>query len=264
MKIKSFCIVAILVTIFNISNVWAISTISVSQGAPKHVRMMTNSVIAVFGVNAHETPFRLDQIAFNISASGAWIYHQVTNVRLLDENGVQISGAMRVWSTPIVCDCDSGRVIFDTITNFVVQTNSSRTLTVVADVDTGLPLNGIMTVMYSSGDSRIVEISSQVNSTLQGGGVLEQTPMVGADYAFISQFTLTLVPWTNALQLNLIGYMRPNTSYKVEASTNLVHWEEIGMVNNPGNTEILKEPAVGLIGPTYRSQAFFRLKKINE
>jgi hypothetical protein len=234
------------------------------------VRITTNSTLARFIVTGDEDQeLQLTQIAFGVTVP-SWIYHQVINVRLFDENGVVLTDPKRVWSTPIVCDCDNGRVIFDTITNLVIPTNGFRTIRVVADFVGGFEIGSEISVTYQHGDSRTVRLVDQVNSTLVAvpnvsgekfTGVVARAPLVSADFAQISRLILQPIPNSTSKGLVLNGFMEPNTSYSVEASTNLLNWEEVGIANSPGDSEVLKEQ-VGVIGEKYHERAFFRMKKL--
>lgn len=242
---------------------------------PQPVRLTTNTTIANFIVSAGENDLQLAQLALGVKVTGTWIYHQVINVRLLDDHDRNvIAGPERIWSNPIVCDSDNGRVTFANITNFIIKANMSRIVTVIADIagTVGTTVEPcVVTVSYRHGDSRVIETQTLVNETLSPilnvgkdirGDVVIESTTVPADYAKIDMFTIEQVPGTNLKSLNLFGLMEPYSTYKVEASTDLIQWEEIGMVNNPGWSQILKEPAVGLLSEKYDNTSFFRLKKI--
>ena len=77
----------------------------------------------------------------------------------------------------------------------------------------------------------------------------------------IKSFNLGEYGSTTKWRLDLYGTIAPNTLYKVDASTDLVNWEEIGQVT-PIDYTILKEPAVGFVDKVkYADRAFFRLRK---
>ena len=77
---------------------------------------------------------------------------------------------------------------------------------------------------------------------------------------YIDQFWLIdgLTPTTK--QVAMMGRIKPNIGYAVEASTDLSTWEVVGSVG-PTDSTILKE-VVASIGPKYFEKAFFRLKAI--
>ncbi len=265
---KLFVILAVAVSAFLSTSAMA-GSLQATPATPAHVRLTTNSTLARFVVTGDvEQDVQLTQIAFGVTAR-SWIYHQVVNVRLFDENGTVLTDPKRVWSTPIMCDCDSGRVIFDTVTNLIIPANGSRMIRVVADFVGDFELGSEVTVTYQHADSRLVGLVDQVNSTLVAipnvsdekfTGVVARAPIVAADFAQITRFSLQTIPNTTDKGLVLGGFMEPNTSYTIEASTNLVHWEQVGVANSPGDSEVLKEQ-VGVIGEKYRDRAFFRMKK---
>lgn len=242
--------------------------IEIADGCPA-----TNCVIAQFQVTANGDPFgdsagfQLTQLAFSVSATGSWIYHQVLNLRLLDDQGNTISGPESVWSNPIVCDCDGGRVIFDNIANFTVYTNTPRILTLIADVAGSFMVDSYVSVSYNHGDSRIVDLYSGVNETLQPATVGASMIKIATPISMTYPVRIDTIRYqtsehdTNMVILNMFGKIEPNTAYKVEVSPDLVTWTECGEIAATDST-VLKEPAVGLIDSRiYGEKAFFRLRK---
>lgn len=257
---------------------WSFGTIEASAVQPPSVQIVygeytANCTIAKFKITANGDPFgdslgfELTQMAFDVSATGSWIYHQVFNVRLVDEQGNIVSGMEKVFSDPIVCDCDSGRVIFDTVTNFTVYTGIPREISLVADISGPFPTNSYITVSYKQGDSRIVDLPSLVNATLTPitqDLKMRLTVAVAVETKYpvrIDRILYSNLEHTNLTILSMFGTIEPNTLYKVDVSTNLSSWVECGQIT-PIDYHILNEPAVAVIDrDIYKDKAFFRLRK---
>lgn len=276
-------IVALLVSLFSsiVCNAQPFGTIQAAAIQPPPIQVMdgyptTNCVIASFQTTANGDPFgdsqgfQLTQMAFDVSATGTWIYHQMYNLHLVDEQGRVLTDRKRIWSDPIVCDCGHGRVIFDVVTNFIVYTNNPRQFTLIADIVGSFTTNSFVTVSYKQGDSRIIDLYSSVNETLRpvtrGDTNIVQisTPLIRIYPVRIDKIYYSKFPSsdTNMIILTMEGAIEPNTAYKVEVSSNLVSWAECGQIT-PTDSTILKEPAVGLIDSrVYKDRGFFRLKKI--
>jgi hypothetical protein len=150
------------------------------------------------------------------------------------------------WSNPDLSGLHGGRISTTVWSGSVTSDGATNTVqfTVPSDIVPG---------------SYDVYLYDQKGETVQS---LSGTMVVPENYAYIQSFTLMPGPQTNTQSLNLQGIIEPHTTYKVEASTNLVDWEQIGTTSDPGDSEILKEPAVGLVAEKYRDRAFFRLEKI--
>ncbi|MEK7646206.1 MAG: peptidoglycan-binding domain-containing protein [Patescibacteria group bacterium] len=69
------------------------------------------------------------------------------------------------------------------------------------------------------------------------------------------------IPNTSLTAVYLQGYILPNTTYAVEASTNLIDWIHFGTVS-PADSNILKEYVGAIEAETYRDKVFFRLKEL--
>jgi hypothetical protein len=239
----------------------------------QYVRQAKNVPIARFELTASDgKSFTLKQIAFDIEADGAWVNLQVERVRLIDEQGRQIAGPMPVWSDPLVCDCSDGRVIFTDVASFRVVPGTTRTLTVVADIDQSSLFNSIK-VTYKDGDSDVIS-DTGVSSTarvIPRVGTLDTSisaadllRLVPADYAVIVSFGL--MPHAtnpNYRMLNLEAIVEANASYNVQISNDLTQWQEIGSVT-PSPTEILKEAAVGVVNDHFLETAYLRLRKTSQ
>ena len=116
-----------------------------------------------------------------------------------------------------------------------------------------IPANGI----------RVERVNDGINFFCPDVPIIAPITVVPAQYAKIDDFViLRREGQTNGL-ICLSGRILPETDYDVQTSTDLVFWETVGTVTmNPPSETVLKEQAVGVIGPRYDNKCFIRLKMV--
>lgn len=276
-NILRILLAAVITVVFNLTSTttaYADAWVSGQLRGLQYVHRAHNVPIARFNLTASNDglPYTLKQIAFDIEADGAWVHLQVERVRILDEKGRQIAGPMPVWSDPLVCDCSDGRVIFTDVDSFKVSPGESRTVTVVADIDTSSWFNSIK-VTYKDGDADVIDtrgVSSTARVIPRVGTLDTSTSaadllrLVPADFAVITSFSLMPHPTNPKYRLlNLEGFVEPLAIYNVQVSRDLEQWQEIGSAN-PSQTEMFKEAGVGVINEQFTETAFIRLRKTSQ